>query len=391
LIATFKLGIYWLISGLILHLICRGVWVGMVGLSYTFPNGINSEKLKFKERFKEKVERLPTFQRIIINLEKFCSSLFSISFMLFMSTIGAYFYLFVLLVVPFFILIFAFDFQNWSGNAGIFFGFYAMGIILIGLIGLLDFITLGYMKRFKWFAKIYWPFDYLISTLTFSRFYRPVYYAFVSNFNRWTIACLLILFIGVSFFAISSIANQGYDGDSFSRIEFWHSSSSNSAYSGYYDDQNDELFSVRAQIPSDVIETNVLRLFIPVNIKHEKEIREYVKYDSLRKLSPDQSIAEIDAQVTRKFYHIYLDGNLLGDLPWLFHYKMKTGQRGYLTYIDIKSLSEGMHHVEVDFPPDDRKTKWASIPFYRLRSDEPQQLLNETEGSTIDITPPSSK
>ena len=40
LIALFKMGIYWLITGLILHLICRGIWIGMVGLSYTFSNGI---------------------------------------------------------------------------------------------------------------------------------------------------------------------------------------------------------------------------------------------------------------------------------------------------------------------------------------------------------------
>jgi hypothetical protein len=37
LIALLKVATYWLIFGLILHLISRGIWVGMIGLSFTFP------------------------------------------------------------------------------------------------------------------------------------------------------------------------------------------------------------------------------------------------------------------------------------------------------------------------------------------------------------------
>lgn len=53
LVAILKIGTYWLIFGLILHLVSRGIWVGMVGLSYTFPNGINHQRIHFKERFKK--------------------------------------------------------------------------------------------------------------------------------------------------------------------------------------------------------------------------------------------------------------------------------------------------------------------------------------------------
>ncbi|MEP5103776.1 MAG: hypothetical protein ABJQ84_04115, partial [Ekhidna sp.] len=104
LVALFKMGIYWLITGLILHLICRGVWIGMVGLSYTFSDGIRHNKLKYKGRFKEKVNRTPSYELIVIRLEKISSSLFSISFMLFMSVIGGYFFFLILIVIPFTIL-----------------------------------------------------------------------------------------------------------------------------------------------------------------------------------------------------------------------------------------------------------------------------------------------
>ena len=37
LIAVLNTGIYWMIFGLVLHLFFRGIWVGLVCLSYVFP------------------------------------------------------------------------------------------------------------------------------------------------------------------------------------------------------------------------------------------------------------------------------------------------------------------------------------------------------------------
>lgn len=42
---------YILIFGVIAHLFLRSVWVGMIGLSYTFPGGIKVDKLGFTEKF----------------------------------------------------------------------------------------------------------------------------------------------------------------------------------------------------------------------------------------------------------------------------------------------------------------------------------------------------
>ncbi|MEL6538501.1 MAG: hypothetical protein AAFQ98_23975, partial [Bacteroidota bacterium] len=100
LISLSKFGIYWLITGLVLHLICRGIWIGMVGLSYTFPKGIVVENLKYEGKFKEKAERTASFERVITRLEKISSALFSLSFLLFMSLVGGYVYFLLLAVLP---------------------------------------------------------------------------------------------------------------------------------------------------------------------------------------------------------------------------------------------------------------------------------------------------
>ncbi len=180
LVALFKMGIYWLISGLILHLICRGIWIGMVGLGYTFPHGIELDKLKYREPFRSKVGRIPAYQDIVIRLEKVSSSLFSISFMLFMSLIGGYIYFFVLLVIPVSIALIYFEIE-WNGFL---FDAWIYLVLSVGVIALIDFLSLGYFRRFRWISRLYWPIHRLISALTLSRFYRPIYYGLVTNFNK---------------------------------------------------------------------------------------------------------------------------------------------------------------------------------------------------------------
>ena len=46
----FSIAIEVLISGFIIHLIFRGIWVGLVGLSYVYPAGADIYKLKFRDK-----------------------------------------------------------------------------------------------------------------------------------------------------------------------------------------------------------------------------------------------------------------------------------------------------------------------------------------------------
>ena len=39
--------------GFITHLIFRGIWIGLVGFSYVFPDGIKSEKLDFPQKYND--------------------------------------------------------------------------------------------------------------------------------------------------------------------------------------------------------------------------------------------------------------------------------------------------------------------------------------------------
>lgn len=363
LVALFKMGIYWLIGGLILHLICRGIWIGMVGLSYTFPKGIRQDKLAYTGDFQKKTANIPTYEKIVTRLEKISSSLFSVSFMLFMSLIGGYFFFLILIFIPFTITYISYDIAFES----VFFDFfqvYVITLVGIGLVALLDFVSLGYLRRFKWFSKIYWPFHKVISVLTLSRFYRPIYYGLVTNYNKWALFIFLFAFSIVSILGAGNIANNSRPGDSFSRISLWNSAFGYNVYPGYYDNQNQDKPSTQAQIPSDIIDGNVLKIFVVSNILYEDKMLEYTSMDSLRMLYSDTATAALQLMIVNNYLHIIIDDVPVEIDRWYHHFKASTNQRGYLAYVTISDLVEGMHHLKVQGPTSKYYTI-ADIPFYR--------------------------
>jgi hypothetical protein len=81
--------VYVLVFGLVVHLFLRSVWVGLIGLTYTFPKGIKPESLGYHKKFEDKVRQLPDTESQIILLEKVCSSIFATCFFLMMVIFGA--------------------------------------------------------------------------------------------------------------------------------------------------------------------------------------------------------------------------------------------------------------------------------------------------------------
>ena len=388
LVSLFKTGIYWLIGGLILHLICRGIWIGMVGLSYTFPKGIRLDKINYQEPFKSKVERIVPYEQIVIRLEKISSALFSISFMLFMSLIGGYLYFFVMLIGPFMFCLLFLD-MGFSGPLFDAFQIWVYVVLSVGILGLVDFLSLGYFRRFKIYVKIIWPLHRFISALTLSRFYRPIYYGMVTNFNKWIFFAFLLMFTFVSIFGAGN-NSYIYPGDLYSRLSNFSTAQGYSTYLGNYDDQNDNLPSVRAHIPSDIITGNVLKLFVVAQIRYEDLMEETTPMDSLREAHPDTTEAALKNMVVSNFFKVKIDDKEITDPRWYFHYKERLGQRGFMTYIDIRHLAQGMHNVELRGPEPQYKRPISVIPFYKDEFTGSEGMMNEiieTSESDPDFQP----
>ena len=76
-----------LIVSFSLYLGLRGFWVGVLGLSSVYPDGINIKKLNFNKIFNKQISQY-NFNDFIIKIDNICSSIFSFSFLISFSIVS---------------------------------------------------------------------------------------------------------------------------------------------------------------------------------------------------------------------------------------------------------------------------------------------------------------
>jgi len=336
---AWSMGSVWLTIGFVVHLILRGVWIAMVGLSYVFPEGTRKEVFRtYQPRFYETIRKLPSPTESVIKLEKACSIIFAISFFFFMVLVGVSFYYIVLGtgVATFFIYLEGYDvFLDKKWIFELFFG-------SLSLLVFIDFLSFGYFRRFKVFAVLFYPVYVLISWVTFSKTYRNIYYLLASNVNRWKLGFLLAGFIFMTILLSSSLSGNSFKLPS--RLEFYSTATATSVFAGHYQTNHHRLHSVKMQIPSEIIENNYLQLFIVQRIDTEDSIKVVCNYEeqlAKEKINRDS----LKLACLGSFYRVTLNDSIPTNPNWHFYQNPTTQQKGIMSWLDISALPNGEHKL----------------------------------------------
>lgn len=348
-VAILITGVQWLTFGLILHLFFRGIWIGLVGLSYVFPGGIKKENVKYKGKFADRIQSIPDFTDQIIRLEKISSSIFSISYFLFMSILGGGYTFFLATIIGPIYLFFNFGpytFSDLINNEALaqVVNNYALLIAFFGFIYLFDFLSLGLLKRSKYLAKVYYPLYKVISWLTFSTLYRNIYYILISNFKRWKVISFILGFLIVTYALASFHADRASAGYQFSQLEFYGSSAGNTINSSAYENMDPSSVGQYASIQSDIIKDDVLRLFLTHYSFFDDSVKTVCDYKEFEDVEVTDSLKLV---CLANFYQIAVNDSSYSDLKWKFHKNPKNQHRGIMTYVDISNLKKGNHSLEV--------------------------------------------
>ena len=344
---------YILTINLLAHVILRGLWIGAIGLRYV-SGEIDYARLKYSSRFtRHLLKKVGSFDNYVAALEKYCSIIFAITFLL-------VFYLLGLLLIAFIFTLLGLwiaseETPDWVRNY--------LAIPLIVFLGIgtvltfIDFVSQGWLKKKKWTTFFYYPVYSIFKYLTLSVLYRPMVYNFLdTKFGRRLSLIIVPLYLGLSVLAATGFSTSNYIGKDIDSNSF-------TANMKNYNDQiiSNNLFADRVAIPSKVINTSYLDVFIVYGSSIEDDVfyfNEDLKPEEDRRglfskvfsegaipLNQRGELIGDYMETLEDMYKIYIDSTLFK--PKFVVTQNVKDQLGLQTVLDIKEVEMGKHTLKI--------------------------------------------
>lgn len=355
-----------LILGFVTHLLFRSVWAAFVGLSYVYPKGVNFKNLKYPNRYEKHIKGGSDYQLHIIKLEKVCSTLFAISFLIFMWLLGLAFFLGLT------ILIIEIAGQI-IGSSDFEIGFVDVIISVLTVVMILDLVSMGGFKRIPYVNKAFYPLYRFSGWITLSFLYRNIYYGLISNHKKWKISLVLIFFFVLSFFIVIFLQSRDFTFGRTIALAPYDSPQYRMNEDMYRSRVQDGFYSKFMHIEDYIIDKAYLELFIVHSTRFEQDwIMPACNYE-IRKEREGVAYDSLKMRCLEKFYSVELDGNLLED-DFIYQRNSQTGQDGLLSIIDISDLKKGKHQIDLyyDFYDQEEDTTYhqnsSRLTFYKVNS-----------------------
>ena len=375
LFATFAL-----IVNLILHVFLRGFWIAAIGLR-SVQKTVDYEQLNYSTYFTKKLEKkVASLDKLIIRLDTFASVVFAFAFLVVFML--ASFALWVLLVSVI-RLIFEIIFNYFDGEWAVFFLEYLRSFVfalvyLTGVIYLIDTLSLGFFKKYNWLSKLYYPIYKFLGWITLSTIYRSIYYSLISRFPKTKIRLLLIVFIFLLvMIPLNRLTFYKYFPDSV------HSSTEMN--SNHYDDTREEEERIwSASIPSEIMDSDYVPLFIRYNVDHNETLDSLCTTYTPTKTSifvtgfhsggirdpyyPEEDPDKLLACLSQ-LYTVAINDSIYTNLDFYFYDHPNFEEKGLRTMIDIEHLARGKNVIQIKHQDLDKEKqlvekKLAIIPFW---------------------------
>lgn len=357
---------YVLVFNLILHVLLRGLWISTIGLRYV-SGDIDFKELEFSPKFEQHLKRrIVSFDTYIERLEKICSVVFAFTFLIVFILISGG--LAILALISLGLIV---DWINHDiGDIGVFIFLPIVFLFLFfGLIYFIDFITLGWIKRRKKFAKLYYPFYRFYSLLTLAFIYRPIYYNLIDNKFGRRVGLLLIPYL-IVFVVGSSLTVRSHAFLPSHRAK-------QSFHNIHYEDTSEEnRLSYQASIPSKFVKDDFLPLYLPYNPENDDKAIQLLCPDLkpaktgtgfegffLQTWDWNRDIMNADSALlcSAQRLQIYLNDSLLSNAKYRFYEHPIRQNIGLLTILDIKHLPRGEQILRVDAKVPEHTNVWSEV------------------------------
>ncbi len=313
--------------GFILHIILRGIWISIVCLNYSFPQGINFDRLKLSGWYNEEAHRYKLTDQIV-KLDHISGIVFFASFSSVFFTIGYV----VVCAITFVISGFLFSVFNIEGSE--------LSIFLTSntlyLLFLFDLLSSGWLRTNVTIGKIYYPVYRLLNLLSLAFLYRPWFQIVFSNVNRVRafIFCALFLVVTIGYANVSLV--RLFHWKTFIDTHVFESAPTGGPITNtFYENRlGSSLLIFYACIPSETISGNYFRLFVPYRSGY------------------DDGISDAGKKYFSEIVKVSLNEKNLDAAAWIGTNHEVTGQKGIFTMIPTEDLPKGKNTLTIEINDD---------------------------------------
>jgi hypothetical protein len=373
-----------LVVFLVLHLMLRGFWIGSIGLR-SVQASVDFEKLNYSEFFTDKLKRkVISLDNLVVMLDEICSLIFSFAFLIISIILAFGLYLLFLGIVGFSLGSLApLTTGAFSTIISIIGAVIAIVVIITGLIYFIDYLTLGFFKKYRWLSRIYYPFYRFYGIITLAVISKSIYYYLISKFSKkririvYTLALLVIIFSSLTEFDQYQFFPNQNDNHVLTTNQYDNLRAADTHISG-------------ASIESNIVSKGYLQLFLRYDPSDNELIQSNcpdfspikndgwnwsMKFDSGggNLLLRAQDYAEVDKNelldCISSLYKVYINDSIYADLKYYYYTHPSKGQKGLVTMINSSGFTKGENLIEikkVSVDEDEEKAEkdFTQIPFW---------------------------
>ncbi|MEO9967297.1 MAG: hypothetical protein ABJF11_15975 [Reichenbachiella sp.] len=373
-----------LVFCLISHLMLRGFWIGTIGLR-SVQSSIDFSRLNYSEFFTEKLKKkVISLDQLVIKLDEICSVIFAFAFLVIsiLMAFGMYLIFIGVIAIVFNALLDltpdSFDYIITKAATLI-----ILTLLITGLLYMIDYFTLGFFKKIKWFSRIYYPFYRLYNFITVSILSRSIYYYMISKFSKRKIRMVY----AIASFALAFTFLFKFDQHPYYPVR----DNEYTLSANYYDNLRPESDYIDvASIESDYVQKPFLKVFLRYNARYNNIIKSHcgdftpLKEDGLNwrlKTKFEGGNLHIGQQkyededfekaltCLSSIYQIEVNDSIYESLTFRFYTHPRKGQKGLQTILSADGFLAGentlqIKRVEIDSAGNKTHEEFATIPFW---------------------------
>ena len=353
-----------LASMFVIHFFLRAYWIGLVGLNSVFPDYSIEDSVYSKIYTEKMLSILPKLADSIKKVDELCSVIFSAAFTFLLM------YSYMAFLASVYLVLFNL-LSSYIPTTILLIPLVLFAIVLIGQLVIAFIANLKGNKEKEKLQILSFKVAKFGSILMLGPLYRSVLQVtmiFGSNFKKNKALAYLMLSFLITGMPLAIYQLDKSNIPYLIRTGIGIEADATRVNSNYYESRNiDNTFLLTPEIKSDIIKTNIVKIFIPIFDNEEKmrasTCETYVEDKNKTKAEQRKEAQLNSLNCYHKYNTVYVNDEKIA-VDYLKYTHHRTKQFGIIGYVSIPNLKFGRNVITVKKEYDANNNQEWSIPFY---------------------------